>query len=161
MEDKNRKIIVDELVSLINKGNAHAAFEDTVENVSLDLLNKMPDGLPYSVWQMTEHIRITQWDIVEFCIDANHKSPKWPEEYWPEKEEIKITEEQWQNSLKQIAADRKRFIDLLNDPATDLYTPFSHGSGQNLLREALLIADHTSYHTGQIIVIRRLLNDWE
>ena len=161
MEDKNRKIIVDELVSLINKGNAHAAFEDTVENVSLDLLNKMPDGLPYSVWQMTEHIRITQWDIVEFCIDANHKSPKWPEEYWPEKEEIKITEEQWQNSLKQIAADRKRFIDLLNDPATDLYTPFPHGSGQNLLREALLIADHTSYHTGQIIVIRRLLNDWE
>jgi len=161
MEDKNRKIIVDELVSLINKGNAHAAFEDTVENVSLDLLNKMPDGLPYSVWQMTEHIRITQWDIVEFCIDANHKSPKWPEEYWPEKEEIKITEEQWQNSLKQIAADRKRFIDLLNDPATDLYTPFLHGSGQNLLREALLIADHTSYHTGQIIVIRRLLNDWE
>lgn len=161
MDDKNRKIIVDELVSLINKGNAHAAFEDTVENVSLDLLNKMPDGLPYSVWQMTEHIRITQWDIVEFCIDANHKSPKWPEEYWPEKEEIKITEEQWQNSLKQIAADRKRFIDLLNDPATDLYTPFPHGSGQNLLREALLIADHTSYHTGQIIVIRRLLNDWE
>jgi len=161
MKDQNRKTVVNELITLIEKGNAHASFEDAVDGINLHLLNKVPDNLPYSLWQLVEHIRIAQWDIVEFCIDQQHQSPKWPDEYWPEAGSTEIDQQAWQSALKQIRDDRQRFIDLLKDPANDLYEPFAHGNGQNLFREALLIADHTSYHTGEIIVIRRLLNDWK
>jgi len=160
MSEENRGIIVVELVSLINKGNAHASFEDAVAGISLELATQVPDGLPYSVWQLVEHIRITQWDIVEFCLSADHQSPVWPDEYWPAPTD-KITKEGWAASLAQIHADRERFFDILKDQEVDLYAPLEHGDGQSIFREALLIADHNSYHMGEIIVIRRLLNDWK
>jgi len=160
MSEENRGIIVVELISLINKGNAHASFEDAVKGISLDLVTKIPDNLPYSVWQLVEHIRITQWDIVEFCLGPDHQSPVWPDEYWPEPTD-RITKEQWEASLTQIRKDRERFSELLKDQEIDLYAPFEYGDGQSLFREALLIADHNSYHLGEIIVVRRLLNDWK
>lgn len=161
MKDQQRAVIVEELISLINKGNAHATFEDAVEGVSLALLTQIPANLPYGIWHLAEHIRIAQLDIVEFCINPNYQSPKWPDGYWPERTDQQISEKQWKETLKQIAADKQRFIDLLKDPAVDLFTPFQHGSGQHLFREALLIADHNSYHTAEIIVVRRLLKDWK
>ncbi len=157
-EDKS--IITDELIQLIQRGNAHASLEEAVADLPAQLRTRIPDSLPYSIWQLTEHIRITQWDIVEFCISANHKSPKWPDEYWPEPTD-KADDKQWNASLLQIRDDRQRFIELLNKPESNLTTPLPHGDGQSLLREAMLIADHTSYHIGQIIVIRRLLNAWK
>lgn len=153
-------ILVKELTALILKGNAHAALEDAVADIPLKDLTIVPNDLPYSIWQLTEHIRITQWDILEFCIDPNHKSPKWPDEYWVEQVES-VTKKQWEQSITQIKADRQRFIELLEASETDLYTPLPHGTGQNILREALLIADHTSYHLGELIVLRRLLGDWK
>ena len=156
----NRKIIVDELTALIEKGNAHASFEDAVAGVSLDLIAKVPEGLPYGIWHMAEHLRIAQWDILEFCLGPNHESPKWPDEYWPEVGE-EVTKEQWEATVSAFKRDRASFLELLKDEKRDLFAPFEYGDGQSLFREALLLADHNSYHLGEIIVIRRLLGDWK
>jgi hypothetical protein len=154
------KELVKTLEQLLTGGHAHVTFEDAIKDLPAQLRDRAPEGIPYTIWQLVEHIRITQWDILEFSRDAKHTSPQWPEGYWP-KEKGPANEAAWKNSLAQIRSDLKEFIGLLKDPAADLYAPFAHGDGQHLLREALLIADHTSYHTGEIIVIRRLLGAWK
>lgn len=151
--------LVKELISLLAKGNAHVAFNDAVKSIPFGDLGKKPNGLPYSIWQITEHIRIAQKDILEFSANTNYKELNWPDDYWP-KEAAPKNEAAWNDSLRQINNDLDKFIELLNT-SEDLYKPFEHGSGQNLLREAMLIADHTSYHTGEIIVLRRLLGNWK
>jgi len=161
MQTDQRKALVDELLFLLNKGNAHVSFEDAVADFPKALRNLTPDTLPYNVWQLVEHIRITQWDIVQFCISAQHQSPPWPSGYWPKPSPKPIDDQAWEAALKQIAEDKKRLIALLNDTANDLFKPFAHGDGQNLLREAMLVADHTAYHTGEIVVVRRLLKAWK
>ena len=154
------KQIVKQLTSLLTQGNAHVTFEDSVQNIPFDILGEKPQNLPHSIWMLVEHIRIAQADILDFSINANYKALKWPDEYWPSKHSPK-DEAEWQKSLEQIRQDREEFIALISKPGIDLFSAFPYGEGQNLLREALLIADHTSYHTGQIILVRRLLNDWE
>jgi len=151
---------VRDLIDALNGSNAHASFEDAVRNIRQDLLGEVPEGLPYSIWQLVEHIRITQWDILEFSRKADHVSPEWPKGYWPS-DKAPAHPKDWDRSLEQIAADRKAFIGLLQKAGEAIYTPFSYGDGQSLFREAVLIVDHTSYHTGEIIVIRRLLKDWK
>jgi len=160
LNNHSERIIRNQLTELLTKASAHSAFDDAVKNIPFENLGKKPANLPYSIWKLAEHIRITQWDILEFSRDPNHQSPKWPEGYWPQ-EDAPANEKAWETSLKQIKNDLDEFIELINSSESDLYAPFPHGTGQNLLREAMLIADHTSYHTGQIIVVRRLLNDWE
>lgn len=152
--------VIKELEAVIKKGNAHASFDEAVKGIKPDLIGVAPDGLPYSLWQLIDHIRITQWDILEFSRDPHHKSPKWPDDYWP-KEKVPAHPGDVRKSIEQMAADREAFIGLLHDAAEEIYTPFTHGDGQSLFREALLIADHTSYHTGQIILVRRLLKNWD
>ncbi len=156
----NNEVVVEQLIALITQGNAHATFEESVANIPFNILGIQPNNLPYSLWQLVEHIRITQKDILEFSRNAEHNSPKWPDEYWPS-ELAPSSEDAWQKALEQIQSDRIEFIQLLTAENSDLYVPFPYGDGQNLLREALLIADHTSYHTGQIILIRRLLDNWK
>jgi uncharacterized damage-inducible protein DinB len=153
------KELVKTLEQLLTGGHAHATFDDAVEGLPAELRGKIPEGLPYSIWQLVEHIRITQWDILEFSRNPKHESPSWPEGYWPE-ETAPASDAVWKKCLTQIKSDLQEFIDLLKDPNVDLYAPFPHGDGQHLLREAMLIADHTSYHTGEIIVLRRLLGAW-
>lgn len=148
------------LIALLNGGHAHAKTDEALANLPAKLRGEAPHGLPYSIWQLAEHIRITQWDILEFSRNPNHVSPKWPDEYWPEAR-ASVSDSDWEKTLAGIKADRDAFIELLKAPDVDLYTPFSYGDGQNLLREAMLIADHTSYHTGEILVIRRLLGAWD
>lgn len=160
MESNQRLNTAVELIELINKGYAHMSFKESVTDLPAELRNRIPAHLPYSIWQLVEHIRITQWDIVEFCLSAKQQSLKWPEEYWTENPDS-VSDELWEHSLQQINDDRERFYNHLKDEKNELITPFTHGTGQNLLREALLIADHTSYHTGQIIIIRRLFDNWE
>ncbi|MFA6057765.1 MAG: DinB family protein [Taibaiella sp.] len=155
----DRKTLVNELIFLLEKGNAHATFDDIVSDIPLKLLTETPENLPYNIWQLIEHIRITQWDILEFCRSAKHVSPKWPDEYWPSALE-KVSKTQWEHTISEIKNDRKQFIDLLKDEANSLTEPIAHGDGQTLLREALLIADHNAYHFGEILVLRRLLNCW-
>jgi DinB superfamily len=152
--------IVKELASSLQKGDAHATFEDAVSGISEDILGSAPGKLPYSIWQLVEHIRIAQWDIVAFSRDPHHKSPKWPDEFWP-KEKAPSDAKAWKKSLDQIASDRKEFIDLLHKAGEDLTAPLPHGDGQSLFHEAMLIIDHTSYHTAEIILLRRLLGAWK
>ncbi|UHG94111.1 DinB family protein [Spirosoma oryzicola] len=149
-----------QLITLLRKSEAHQSFDDAIKNLPAELRGIKPDNLPYSIWQLVDHIRIAQWDILEFSRDPNHQSPDWPEGYWT-KELQPSDEAAWEQALNQIRQDRDAFIDLLNDPERDLYEPFAYGQGQNLLREALLIADHNAYHVGEIIIIRRLLNAWQ
>lgn len=151
--------IITELISLLKKGNAHASFQDAVKDIAFEDLGKKPNNLPYSIWQLTEHIRITQKDILDFSANKNYKELKWPDEYWVNAD-APTNEAEWKNSLQKIDEDLDTFIEFLKN-AEDITKPFEHGNGQNLLREAMLIADHTSYHTGQIIVIRRLLSEWK
>jgi hypothetical protein len=152
--------MIKELEDALNNGNAHATFGDAVQDVHHDLLGSVPNGLPYSIWQLVEHIRITQWDILEFSRNSHHESPHWPDDYWPA-QKAPAHAGDWKKSLDQIAADRKAFINLLHKAEEEIYTPFPYGNGQSLLREALLIIDHTSYHTGEIIILRRLLKNWK
>ena len=155
---REHDILIDELIKLLQGGSAHAGFKDAIEGLPPDLRNVKPDGLPYSIWQLVEHIRIAQLDMLQFCIDADHQSPKWPDEYWP-KETGPQNEQAWNNAIQQINSDMKNFIDLLKQG--DIYTKFDHGNGQTILREALQIADHNAYHIAEIIVIRRLLKAWK
>ncbi len=153
-------ILIDNLIDLINVGNAHVSLEEVLHDIHFNLLGKTPHDLPYSIWQLTEHIRITQWDLLEFSRNKNHLSPEWPEGYWPKETEPE-SGDQWEVCLKQINSDRDAFIDLLKNAGENLYIPFQYGTGQTLLKEALVLADHNSYHTGEILVLRRLLNDWK
>lgn len=152
-------IVVSELEELLKRGNSHAPFERAVKDVDPKLLGTVPKGSAYSIWQLTEHIRITQWDILEFSRDANHKSPKWPDEFWP-KDAAPPDAHSWKNTVDQIVADRKAFIALLHKAGEEIYTPFPYGDGQSLFREALVLADHNSYHTAEIVLTRRILGNW-
>jgi len=155
--DKEHQIIIDEVVKLLRGGNAHIGLTDALEKLPADARGDKPEKLPYSIWQLVEHIRIAQWDMVQFCVDQNHESPNWPDDYWP-KETAPKDDATWHDSLKQIDSDLEEFIELFKKE--DIYKRLGHGSGQNILREALQIADHNAYHISEIIVIRRLQGNW-
>ncbi len=157
---KGEKVLVNNLIDLIEKENAHASLNAALKDIPFKLLGEKIQGLPYSIWQVAEHIRIAQWDIMEFSKSVTHKSPKWPDEYWP-KHEAPDSEKDWKKCLQQIEKDRKEFVELLRNAGDNLDKPFEHGDGQSLLKEALVLADHNSYHTGEIIIMRRLLNAWK
>ena len=152
-----------QLAQLLEGGQAHATFEAAVKGLPAKLRGVVPNGLPYSAWQIVEHIRIAQRDILDFSrnSDGKYKPRKWPDEYWPKSAEPS-SKTAWDKCVEKIAADREAFEKLLKkaDDA-ELVKPFAWGEGQNLLREALLIADHMAYHTGELIVLRRLLGTWK
>jgi hypothetical protein len=152
-----------ELKGLLEGGQAHATFDDAASGFPEPLRGVVPEGLPYSAWQILEHLRIAQHDILDFSsnTDGSYKELKWPEAYWPKSAEPP-SEDAWGHSIAQIRADRKSFEKLLvGAKDAELVRPFAWGDGQTLLREALLIADHAAYHVGEIIVIRRLLGAWK
>jgi hypothetical protein len=148
------------LIDLLTGSNAHADFEAAVKNLPARLRGKTPKGAEHSPWQLLEHLRIAQWDILEFSRDAKHVSPKWPDDYWP-KAAAPPDDKAWEKSVRAFRKDLKTFSSLIADPKTDLDAKIPHGDGQTLLREALLIADHNAYHVGQLILTRRLLGAWK
>lgn len=160
IEKSEDELLREQLVDLIRQGNAHVSFEQATKNISLTITGAKPFGLPYSIWMIVEHIRMVQADILNFSRNPGYKSPNWPDDFWS-KEEEPANIEQWEKSLKRYKHDRDVFIALIQNPDNNLYKPFPYGDGQTLLREALLIADHTSYHIGEVVVLRRLLNDWK
>jgi hypothetical protein len=152
-----------QLKALLDGGQAHATFEQAVKDMPAKLQGVLPEGLPYSPWQLLEHMRLAQRDILDFSQndDGSYRELKWPDEYWP-KDAAPPNAQAWQKSVEQIRADRKAFeklIDSVDDP--NLIRPFAWGNGQNLLREALLIADHEAYHVGELVLLRRLLGAWK
>lgn len=149
-----------ELSKLLKGGNAHVSFQVAIKDLKPELRNKKVENLPYTIWQLVDHIRLTQNDILQFSTNSRYQSPKWPDGYWHKSDGPK-SEEQWFACLQEISEDRRTFINLIENEQLDLFAPFAHGEGQNLFNEAQVIADHTSYHTGQIVLMRRLFNDWE
>jgi hypothetical protein len=150
-----------QLIALLDGGQAHATFDDAIKDFPAELRGKVPPGLPYSAWQLLEHMRITQRDILNFSAPptGGYHPIQWPDAYWPEAPEPP-TAQSWDRTVSVIRKDRERFEALIQRPGADLFKPFLWGDGQNLLREALLIADHTAYHLGELIVLRRLLGIW-
>jgi len=150
-----------QLIALLHGGQAHVTFDDAVKALPADLRGSVPPNLPYSAWQLLEHLRITQRDILDFSAPptGGYHPIQWPEGYWPKSSQPPTTHA-WDQSIAAIHSDLKLFIALIENPNSDLYKPFRWGDGQNLLREALLVADHTAYHLGELIVLRRLLGAW-
>jgi hypothetical protein len=150
-----------QLIDLLHGGQAHATFDAAVKDFPADLRGTVPPNLPYSSWQLLEHMRITQRDILNFSAPptGGYHPIQWSEDYWPKSPEPPTTHS-WDQSIATIHSDLKHFIALIEDPNVDLYKPFRWGDGQNLLREALLVADHTAYHLGELILLRRLLGAW-
>jgi hypothetical protein len=152
------KDLRDHLIKLMDGKQAHVDFESTMAEFPKEYRGKKTEGGPYTPWQLLEHLRIAQWDILEFSRSAEHVSPDWPDGYWP-KSEAPPDEVAWEKSLQDFRADLKAMKDLVANPSTDLYARIPHGTGQTILREALLVADHNAYHLGQIVLIRRILDD--
>jgi uncharacterized damage-inducible protein DinB len=158
------QVLRKQLQALLDGSQAHATFDDAVKDLPANLRGVVPQGLPYSAWQIVEHIRIAQRDILDFSnnSDGNYKPRKWPDSYWPKNPEPPSAYA-WEQSIQHVREDREAFEKLLKtvDDAT-LVRPFVWGDDQqSLLREAFLIADHTAYHTGELIVLRRLLGAWK
>ena len=144
---------------LIREGHAHVPFEAAFGDVPAEKRGVRPAGLPWSLWELLEHVRTCQWDILEFSRSADHVSPEFPAGYWP-KSVAPPSEAAWDESIERFLSDRREMEALIGDAANDLFAPFPWGEGQNLLREATLIADHNAYHIGQAIAVRRLLDCW-
>lgn len=139
--------------------DAHAGFDAAVEGIPPKLYGVKPEGLPYSLWQILEHLRICQWDILEFCRNPKYQELKM-EEYWP-KSTAPPSSNAWQKSIAAFRADRKALRELARNSDVDLFAKIPHGSGQTYLRELLLVADHNAYHVADLIAIRRLLGKWK
>lgn len=154
------KITRSHLLSLLKGGNAHATFEDVIKDFPLSYINADVPNVPYSPWRLLEHIRITQWDILDFIRNSNYKYMKWPDAYWP-KNNKKATEKDWKSTIVMFKHDSKELQKIVSTPKTDLYKKIPHGTGQTILREILLVADHSSYHLGELVVIRRTLGIWK
>ncbi len=150
----------DHLVALLGEGHAHVPFKDAIADWPAELRGTKPPGQPFTPWRLLEHIRISQWDIVEFTKSAKHVSPKWPAGYWPASD-APPDPAAWDKSVAQVERDLREMERLVRDPKIDLYARIPHGTGQTALREALVLADHNAYHVGQLVLLRRLLGAWK
>ncbi len=150
----------EQLVALMQGGNAHVTFKDAVADFPAGLRGRKAPGLPHTAWQLLEHMRIAQWDILEFSRSAKHVSPEFPDDYWP-KTEAPPGETAWDDSVAAFEKDLRAMVRLVKNPDTDLYARIPHGEGQTILREALLVADHNAYHLGQLVLVRKALGAWK
>lgn len=149
----------DHVARLLDWGEAHPSFDAAVASLPEPLRGRTPDGLPYSPWQLVEHLRITQHDILDFCVNPDYREMEWPKDYWPPSA-APPSGRAWDESLRRFQDDRAALQRLARDAAIDLAATIPHGSGQTYLRELLLEADHAAYHLGELIVVRRLLGAW-
>ncbi len=152
-------VVREHLLYLLRGGGAHMSFDDVVADFPLALLNARPPHVPYTPWHLVEHLRIAQWDILEFVRNPHHVSPPWPDGYWPGRD-AQADEAAWDGSLAAFRADLQAMQALVSDPETDLYAPIPHGEGQTVLREALLVADHNAYHIGELGILRQVIQAW-
>jgi hypothetical protein len=152
-------VLREQLQRLLGWRDAHADFDAAVSGIASELRGRVPPGLPYSPWQLIEHIRLTQADILAFCRSVGYEEGRWPDDYWP-RSSAPPSADAWDASIAAYHRDRAALAQLIADPACDLFARVPAGNGQTYLREFLLVADHTAYHLGQLIVVRRLLGNW-
>ncbi len=157
---KKQKSLPEHLVELLKGGHAHVDFESAVKNWPTNLRGKKPVGAAHTPWEVLEHMRIAQWDILEFTRNPKHVSPNFPAGYWP-KTPAPPDNKAWNKSVAAFRADLKAMLKLVQSKSTDFLTPLAHGDGQTVLREALLVADHNAYHLGELLLLRRQLGAWK
>lgn len=150
----------DQLLEFLRGGSAHADAGTALDDFPPALQGKKPEGAPHSGWQLLEHVRFSVHDLLDFCTDSEYLAPKWPDDYWP-KEDTPASPEAWNESVKALKEDLAEFEKLIQNPESNLYAQIPWGDGQTLLREVLLAGDHTSYHLGQIVMLRKQLAAWE
>ena len=156
----NDQQLREHVLHLLRGGGAHLSFDQAIADLPTDMRGAKPEGVPHSPWRLLEHMRICQWDILEYSRNPQHISPKWPDGCWPEGD-ASPTDDAWDKCIATFRADLQAMQDLVADPSTDLLAPIPHGQdGHTILREALLIADHNAYHLGQLVIVRRALGAW-
>lgn len=160
MTDPHDRALRQHLLYLLKGGGAHVGFDEVVADLPPALRGKKPAGLPHTPWMLLEHMRLAQWDILEFSRNSKHVSPAWPKGYWP-KSEAPSGAAEWNKSIRRFKQDLKAMQQLVNNPKTDLFSRIPWGDGQTMLREALLVADHNAYHLAQLVDARRLLGAWK
>ncbi len=154
------QILRDHLLELLRGGSAHLGFDEAIEGLPADLRGTKHQELTHTAWQLLEHLRITQWDILDFSRNPEYAHIKWPDDYWP-KTAAPPDDAAWNQTVEQFHRDLKAMQDLVADPQTDLYAKIPWGEGQTILREAMLVADHNAYHIGQIVSLRQALGAWQ
>ena len=148
-----------QILDYLSDAHAHAPFDQAVKGLPLSAVNKKLKGMPYSFWELLEHTRLSQNDIIEFVINPKYQDKAWPEDYWPSKKPA--TKAMWDKSIKSFRSDLAMLIKLVKDPKTDLLAKIPHGQGQTILREVILIIDHNAYHVGEMVVLRRMMGLWK
>lgn len=156
MQEKEISSLRKHLTKLLRSSEAHIDYDDALKKVPEGLRGSKPPGAAHTPWQLIEHMRIAQWDILEFSRNPSHISPDWPKGYWPENE-APADESAWKESITRFQKDRSEMEKLVSDPSIDLFLPIPHGDGQTILREALLVADHNAYHTGQLAQLCKMM----
>ncbi len=155
----NQAALRKHLLYLLRGGGAHIDFDTAIAGLPAKLRGVRPKGVPHTAWRLLEHMRIAQWDILEFSRNPGHVSPDFPEGYWP-RGDSPPTAAAWAKSVNAFRRDLKEMEELVANPSTDLYAKIPHGDGQTILREALLVADHNAYHLGELVFLRRSLGAW-
>lgn len=152
-------VIREQLLVLLRGGNSHMGFDRAVADFPMDAINDEPPNLPYTPWHILEHLRIAQWDILEFIRNSGHVSPDWPAGYWPPRD-AQADAAQWQKTIADFRADLQALVELVGNPDTDLMAPIPHAPGYTIFREILVVADHNAYHIGEFAVLRQLMGTW-
>ena len=153
------EVLREQLLQLLRGRNAHLSFEDAVSSFPPESINTKPPNVLYTPWHLVEHIRIAQWDILEFMRDPEHISPKWPEGYWPPPDEV-TNESGWKRSIESFGTDLKDLEAMVQDDEIDLMAELPHAPGYTYLREILLVADHNAYHIGEFSILRQIMGTW-
>ncbi|UCC86408.1 MAG: DinB family protein [Anaerolineales bacterium] len=152
-------VMREQLLALLRGGNAHIGFDQAVAEFPMAHTNTKPPNVPYTPWHLIEHIRIAQWDILEFIRNPHHVSPNWPEGYWPPSDE-EADAARWETSIRDFRADLEAVQYLVSDPGTDLLATIPHAEGYTIFREILLVADHNAYHLGEFAILRQVMDTW-
>ncbi|HSX09954.1 MAG TPA: DinB family protein [Candidatus Saccharimonadales bacterium] len=156
---KNEKVIRDTLLMFLKGGQAYSPFSEIIANFPEAHMNDIFPNGTYTPWHLLEHIRRTQFDILDFIINSDYQERSWPDDYWPAKSE-KATQKEWDKTISDYEKDRQALEKIIKDPKTDLYAKIPHGSGQTILKEIILIVDHASYHLGEFSIMRQVMNTW-
>lgn len=153
------EVVREELLALLRGRNAHMSFEQAVAGFPTEHINTQPPNVPYTPWHILEHIRIAQWDILEFIRNPDHVSPDWPAGYWPAHDE-QADASRWEETINDFHADNQALQDIVTDPDTDFFAPIPHAPDYTIFREILVVADHNAYHIGEFAILRQVMGTW-
>ncbi len=153
------QVVREQLLALLNGGNAHMPFEEAVADFPVEHFNTRPPDIAYTPWHILEHLRIAQWDILDFIRNPDYVTPEWPKEYWPDPGET-ADQAQWDKTINLFLSDAGSLREIVSDPETDLYAPITHAPDYTILREILVVSDHNAYHIGEFAILRQVMGTW-